>query len=454
MRTTLNEPELESIHARLAEAGRRVAAAYPGERPDRQPVHTVYGGAHVFTADVAAKLAAAARLAFEESAPDPGTFAAALGIGGDAALHRLVYARVAARLANDPVEDYRVDYEDGYGHRPDADEDGHAVTGAEQMARGLAAGALPPGIGIRIKPLAGALRGRALRTLDLFLTTLARDAGGRLPPNFVVTLPKITDPAQVTALADALALLESRLGLAPGAVPIELMVETPQSVFAADGTVALPALVAAGRGRVRGAHFGTYDYTAGLGITARFQEPLHPACDFARAVMQVSLAGTGVTLSDGATTVMPVGPHRAAPGGPPLTPAQLADNRAAVHRAWRVHYADVRAALRQGFYQGWDLHPAQLPSRYAAVFAFFLESRVEAAARLRAFVDRAAQATRLGTIFDDAATGQGLLNFFLRGLGCGALGGDEVAATGLTLPELHTRSFAAILDGRRARAAG
>jgi len=54
----------------------------------------------------------------------------------------------------------------------------------------------------------------------------------------------------------------------------------------------------------------------------------------------------------------------------------------------------------------------------------------------------------LGTIFDDAATGQGLLNFFLRGVNCGALTEGEALATGLTLEELRGRSFVKILKAR------
>jgi len=309
---------------------------------------------------------------------------------------------------------------------------------------------LPPFVGIRIKPLSDELRGRALRTLDLFVGALVRLTAGRLPPNFAVTLPKITSPEQVTAAVEACERIEQARKLEPGSLRIELMVETPQSIFASDGALALPRFVAAARGRCRGAHFGTYDYTAGLGITAMYQLPQHAACDFARHVMQVCLAGTGLLLSDGATTVMPVGPHRANPGGPPLSPAQVEENRAAVHRGWRIHYDDVRASLRNAYYQGWDLNPAQLPTRYAAVFAFFLESRAEAGARLKAFVEKAAQATLLGSTFDDAATGQGLLNFFLRGLSCGALTEAEALAAGLTLEELRGRSFVKMLNARRA----
>jgi hypothetical protein len=167
--------------------------------------------------------------------------------------------------------------------------------------------------------------------------------------------------------------------------------------------------------------------------------------------MQVSLAATGVALSDGATNIMPVAPHRAAPGAPPLSEAQAAENRAAVHRVWRLHFDHVTHSLVHAFYQGWDLHPGQLPTRYAAVYAFFLEGLAAASRRLRSFMEKAAQATLLGDVFDDAATGQGLLNFFIRGLSCGAITPEEAAATGLTRAEIQGRSFLKILEGRRSR---
>jgi uncharacterized protein DUF6986 len=416
--------------ARLSQANQAFAAAFPGDRADRQPVHTVYGGAHLFTASVAQKLGEAALASLAEHAPDPESFASALGLSPS--LAPAVYARVIEKLRREPVEDHRLDFEDGYGSRPDAEEDGHAASAAEQVAAGMTQGSLPPFIGVRIKPLTEELRARSLRTMELFITTLASRTGGKLPANFVVTLTKITVPEQVTALVATLEAIERRLSLPP--IPIELMVETPQSIVGPRGEMALPTLVAAAGGRCRGAHFGVYDFTASLNITAMHQAPSHPACDWARHAMQVTLAGTGVTLSDGATNVMPVGP------------------RAAVHHAWRTHYSDVRASLRQGYYQGWDLHPAQLPTRYAAVYAFFLEAREEASARLKNFLEKAAQATLVGSVFDDAATGQGLLGFFLRGVGCGALTEDEARATGLSMDELRGRSFAKILEARRVKA--
>jgi citrate lyase beta subunit len=443
-RTSLTPTATKPILARLRRANAAFAREYPGEATERQPVHTVYGGAHLFKADSAQKLGELATKSLGEYAPGPQVLAEALGLSGHA---ERVYARVKAKLAREPVEDYRIDFEDGYGNRPDPEEDAEAVRTAREVAKGMHASSLPPFIGIRIKPLSTELHARALRTLDIFVTTLAGETRCTVPSGFVVTLPKVTIPEQVKAAALFLDRLERKTKLAPGSVKLEIMVETPQSILGPGGEVPLRALVQAGAGRCRGAHFGTYDYTASCNITAAHQSMDHPACDFARHVMQVSLAGSGLFLSDGATNVMPVPPHRAGAQG--LTADQIRENHTVVRRAWRLHYDHVRHSLAHAYYQGWDLHPSQLPTRYAAVYAFFLEGLDAAARRLRGFTEKAAQATLLGEVFDDAATGQGLLNFFLRGLSCGALDSEEAARTGLTIEEMKSRSFLNILEGRR-----
>ncbi|MGH9882355.1 MAG: DUF6986 family protein, partial [Pyrinomonadaceae bacterium] len=272
----------------------------------------------------------------------------------------------------------------------------------------------------------------------------------KLPENFVVTLPKITIPEQVSALADLFELLENKTGLAAGSLKLELMIETTQSIINDHGNINLPLLLAAARGRCVAAHFGTYDYTASCNITAAHQHMLHPACDFAKHMMQVSFAGTGIWLSDGATNIMPVAPNRFVEGGMPLTQKQIEENRTTVHRAWKLHYDHIQHSLENAFYQGWDLHPAQLPTRYAAVYAFFLESLDAASERLKNFVEKAAKATLVGDVFDDAATGQGLLNYFLRAINSGALTEDEaVELSGLTLAELRSASFVKILQNRQ-----
>ena len=444
-------PEIvEEACAPIAPAGATFARRYPGESGARRPVHTVYGGAHLFRADLAGKLGAAAIGAIGTYAPDPITFALALGLPGSAQLAETVHARVLEKLRREPVEDLRIDFEDGYGVRLDAEEDDHAVAAARALGEGMDRATLPPFIGIRVKALAAETRARAVRTLDLFLTALASTHRGRLPGGFVVTLPKITVAEEVAALASLLDALEAKLGLANGAIGIELMIEAPQVVLGPSGASALPRLLDAGRGRVVGAHLGAHDYTAACAIVAAHQTLAHPACDLARQMMQLAFAGTSVRLADGGTNVLPIPPHKASPGGH-LDSHQISHNHETVIAAWRLHHDNIRRALIQGFYQGWDLHPAQLPVRYAATYAFFLEGLEAASSRLVNFVNKAAQATRTGQVFDDAATGQGLLNFFLRAVDAGALTEDEAAArTGLALAELRGKSFATIVSGRRA----
>lgn len=373
-------------------------------------------------------------------APDASSFAQCLGLPPE--LANSVFDRTVAKLQREPVEDFRIDFEDGYGYRSEAEEDGHAVSTAQFLARGAGKPAFPPFIGIRIKPFTEALRARSIRTLNLFLTALLDS--GTLPSNFVVTLPKITLPSEVSKLVETLDQAEAGHGLESGALKIELMIETPQCIIDSSGSVGIPKLLEAAQGRCRGLHFGPYDYSASCNIAAAEQRLDHPACDFARHVMQVSAADRGVFLSDGPSTILPIPRYRA-----PANEQDKAENRAIVHRAMRHHFELVQRSLAQGYYQGWDLHPGQLPTRYAAVYAFFLKSRDVAVTRLRNFTDRAAQATLVGDVFDDAATGQGLLNFLLRGVNCGAFTEDEAAASGLTIEELRGRSFQTIMENRR-----
>lgn len=408
----------------LRPANRAFAARYPGEPGDRQPLHTVYGGAHIFSSGTARKLGDLARASLATHAKDAATFGAALGI--KPALQEVVYARVQKKLQEEPVEDFRVDFEDGFGYRPDAEEDEAAVHAARELAKGHAEGTLPAFFGFRVKSLTEELKHRAARTLEVFLRTLAEASGKAFPPRLLINLPKVTIPEQVSTFVKLLEHHERALKLPANSLRLEIMVEAPQALLA------LPAIADAAGPRLFAAHFGAYDYTSSCDVTAAAQTLDHPTCDFARHMMKTAFAGRPVFLADGATNVMPVGAQ-----------SDL------VRRAWRLSFDHVMHALRHGFYQGWDLHPAQLPVRYAACYAFFLDGLSAATARLKGFMDKAAQATLLGDVFDDAATGQGLLNFFLRALNCGAITLDEVAPTGLSLAELQTRSFSRILAGRR-----
>jgi len=436
------------LFQKLAPGNRATLEEYPVGSGARQPVHTVYGGAHIFKAAGARKLGDIALRSLEQYGGGPVEFCRAAGLTEDSALAERVYARILEKLKREPVEDFRIDFEDGYGNRSDEEEDGHAISSAGEVVKGLADGTLPPFIGIRIKPLSDELCRRSIRSLDLFVTAVVNGAG-KLPPNFVVTLPKITNTAQVDTLHHVMGALESKLALQPGELQMEFMVETPQSIIGPDGACHLPTLLAAAKGRCRGAHFGTYDYTALCDITAEYQAMPHAVCDFAKHMMQVSLLNRDIMLSDGATNVMPVARFRAAKDGPALTSAQEKVNMQGVRDGWRLHADHIRHSLVNGYYQGWDLHPAQLPTRYGAVYSFFLKSYDSAAERLKNFVEQAAKATLVGDVFDDAATGQGLLNYFLRGMNCGAFSEAEATSTGLSMAEFQTRSFVQILEGRK-----
>src|SRR3990167_4834932 len=414
--TSLDSQTMRTLQDGLTSAQAEFAARFPGESSARQPVHVVYGGAHLFKAETAQKLGALARQALADYAPDVPSLAEALDLTLELAAR--VYPRLQAKLEREPVEDLRIDFEDGYGNRSDEEEDGHAVSVAKEVARGAREKWLPEFLGIRIKPMSAELGARAIRTLDLFLTELKQP--------MLITLPKVVSVAQVKLFVTALSALERKLGFPDKSLRVEFMVEAAQGLVDAEGRHLLPQLHAAAEGRLQAAHFGTYYYTASLEITSAHQSMRHPACDLAKDQMKLAFAGTGVFLCDGATTRLPTPPHK----GAGLTEKQREENRRVVHAAWLAQAEDIRHSLSGGFYQGWDLHPAQLVARYGTVFAFFLESLAPATERLSAFVKRLGQATTVGESFDDAATGQGLLNYFLRGLACGALTDEEVTATG------------------------
>lgn len=429
MTQTLPDELLAGTLERLSEANRAFDARYPGESGQRQPVHVLYGGAQRFNAGTVSKLGGLARQTMRTYVEDAETLTRVTGM--TPSLAETVHLRILSKLELEPLEDFRIDFEDGYGVHTDDEEDRHAAESALQLAVAMRENSLPPFIGIRIKALTAALHRRAFRTLDLFLTTLLLNAG-ELPANFVVTLPKVTNAAQVAALDEILSAVESRFDVGPRSIRVEIMIETPQLLIDHRGVCAIPELVTAANGRCRGLHFGPYDYTTAVGIAGSRQSLHHPSCDIARHVMQTAAAGTGLFLSDGPTKAIP-----------------KAGDSEAVHRAMRLHYDDVRRSLHHGFYQGWDLHPAQFPMRYAAVYAFFLEGLETAAARVKNFIEAAAQATTMGTVFDDAASVQGLVNFFLQAHSCGAITDVEVQSTGLTVDELRTRSFPAIMRAGR-----
>ena len=391
----------DHLDQRLAEADAALLADYPGDRGTRQPVHTVYLPGDRYDATTVARWGQEASAALLEHGRSITALSEVLAQQPDLAAE--VYDRVRDKLAREPVEDLRLDFEDGYGHRPDPQEDAHTIAAARALADTVHDGTASPYHGIRIKSFEAPTRRRALRTLDLFVGELAR--AHALTEGFRITLPKVTSVDQVSAMMTALETVEAAHGVAAGALLFEIQVETPQAILGADGTALVARMIHAGGRRVTGLHYGTYDYSASLGVAAAHQSMEHPVADHAKDVMQVAAAGTGVFVSDGSTNQLPVGEPDA------------------VRAAWQLHLRLVSRSLARGIYQGWDLHPAQLPSRFVATYAFYREGLAAASARLRAYV----HGGRSGYL-DEPATAAALAGFVLRGLDCGAVDTAELDA--------------------------
>ncbi|MFK4088370.1 DUF6986 family protein [Kribbella sp. NPDC020789] len=363
------------LDRRLEAADAALAADYPGDRGIRQPVHTVYVPADRYDARTVADWGAQARAALAGH-----DLTAVLGAPAE------VCDRMRAKLEREPIEDLRIDFEDGYGNRPDAEEDAAAVAAARVEPSS-------PYYGLRVKSLEAPTRRRAIRTLDLFV----REGGVR--EGFVVTLPKVTSVEQVEAFVYVLETLE-RTYRTPE-LKFEIQVETPQAILGADGTALIARMLKAGGARVTGLHYGTYDYSASLGVAAAYQSMEHPVADHAKDVMQLAAAGTGVFVSDGSTNVLPIGEG--------------------IHAAWQLHFRLVRRSLARGIYQGWDMHPAQLPTRFLANYTFYREGFEQAATRLRAYLGQGESG-----YLDEPATAVALAAFILRGLDCGAINPNEI----------------------------
>lgn len=431
----------DRLDAVLADADDALRTQYPGPPTGRFPVHTVYLPADRCTADDVRAFAATARKLLASYAPDAGELARATGESVDDVA--AVYDRLVAKLEQDPIEDLRADFEDGYGVRTDEVEDGHldgVLAAFEELA---AHDELPTWHGVRFKSFEAPTRARGVRTLVEY----ARGAAQRgLLDGNVLTLPKVTSVDQVTAMNLACEALEQELQLPSGSVTFEIQVETPQAILAADGSASVAPMVHAAPGRVSSLVYGTFDYSAGLGIAAAYQALDHPAADHAKSVMQVAAAQTGTRICDGSTNVVAFG------------------DEASAHATWRLHSGLVTRSLIRGIYQGWDMHPGHLVSRYLANFLFFRRALPSAASRLAAYVQQTSggdvrdadperaqeardasalqgagdsQRQRSASIMDEPATAKMLAEALLRGVHCGAIGADEVeSACGLTVSEL------------------
>ncbi|GGK51201.1 DUF6986 family protein [Nocardia camponoti] len=377
---------------------------YPGPNGRDQPIHTVYVPADRANAVTPAEWGAGALRLLDQQRELFTELDTANSL--DAVRERITAA---------PIQDLRIDFEDGYGFRSDAEEDDAAIAAGRTLAEYAKNPAAPTIFGIRTKGLAGPERARALRTLELVIDTL-----GEIPDGFVFTIPKIRAVDQVVAAAALCHGLERGYALPDQSLRFELQIESPQAVIGPAGATPIPEMIAAAEGRCTALHFGTYDYTAACGIAATEQALDHPAADYAKSVMQVAAAGTGVWIADGSTQIVPE-----------------TDPEAAIVN----HHRLVARALRRGYYQGWDMHPGHLVTRWLATYNFFRAASDVAVPRLSAYLAR-----RSGGVVDEPATAEALAATVLRGLRAGAIDQTQLrsVATELdldTLEALTTRAF-------------
>lgn len=398
----LNNNIHQQLDKTLAATDALLANAYPGDTGSRQAVHTVYVPADQFTFDSAQRWGQQALGSVQQQGSMRQLVDLVLDQDSDDEYRDKLAVLVERKLTVEPVEDLRIDFEDGYGRRSDADEDRHAMAAGQQVAKSLTEGTAPPFIGIRFKCLEADLRARGLRTLEIYLSTLLEQTG-QLPDAAVLTLPKVTTLDQIKAMNVVAEALEAGFGLPHGALRYEVQVETPQLIVSAEGRSEVARLVHAGEGRVTSLHYGTYDYSASLGIAAAYQSMDHPAADFAKNVILAAVADTGVHFSDGSTNILPVG-----------SPAE-------VREAWKNHARLVGRHLHRGIYQGWDMHPAHLPTRFLTTFDFFNRSLYSAVRRLDSYI----RAETSG-VMDEPATAKALARYILRSTECGAADSAEM----------------------------
>ena len=367
---------LAEIEDLVDSAERYLRANYPGDRPDPQPVHTVYTSAAFASPDVVNDWAAAALRILDANRD----VLSELTDGS-------VVDRARARLMDAPIMDLRFDFEDGY--RGD-DEDGDIRrTGAALAVLGIKGG-------IRIPGLTSMDWRRSVHILETLF-----DQWGSVPAQFVFTVPKFRALQQVTAAVKLCSLLEQVHGLQANTVRFELQIESPQAVIAADGSATVARAVHESEGRCESLHYGTYDYSAACGISAADQSLDHPVADHAKAVMLAAAAQTGTWVADGSTQIVPRGDAH-----------QVAD-------ALRLHFGLVTRSLRRGYYQGWDMHPGHLVTRWLADFTFYRAALELAIPRLSAYLGRSDD-------FDEPASAEALARVVLRGLDCGAYTEESV----------------------------
>nr|WP_072802230.1 aldolase/citrate lyase family protein [Rhodococcus yunnanensis] len=407
--TRLDDVGRSRIESILGPVDARLGRDYPGDRIGGQPIHTVYLPASDADPNVLRHWGSQASSLLESNAE----LFESLDPAG-------VLPSVRATLSTSPIQDVRLDFEDGYGWRSDTEEDRHARESGK-ILRTLSVDPLgPTWLGVRTKGLAPHERLRGIRTLELVL-----DGAGGVPDGFVFTVPKLRAAEQVTAVVALCEELERAHGLPDRALRFELQIESPQAIVGRDGTATVARALGLADGRCTSLHYGTYDYSAACGITSAQQSLAHPVADHAKNVMLVAAAQSGVWVCDGSTQVVPSG------------------SEIEIEAAVRRHFALVTRSLERGFYQGWDMHPGHLVTRWLATLTFFRTAMPTAATRVAAYLDR-----RDSGVMDEPATAQALAGVLVRGLDSGAVTEQEL----LDVSSSVSRSVLVGLLGRTAAA--
>ena len=350
--------------------------------------HVFYGGADRFSRDLPTKLGSIAIKSIERYSGNFADFARAMWLPGADSLPESedrvqglefkiadnpqnarkknpiawlaweIHRRVLEKLQNEPIEDYRIDFEDGYGFRADDEEDTHCVWAANELValKNSESSSRTPRIGFRVKSFQPETRARAFRSLEMFLNTLAES--DEFPDDLVVTLPKVTSPVETEVLDSYLTQFESENGLAANSIRAEFLIETPEII----GEIGEAAKNL--NGRLDSVHFGAYDYTSAFEIASTHQHLRHEACNHARNEMLLALAPLGIEVVDSVTVEMPIPLHR----GDDLSISEITENKIAVRSAWRKHYSNVTNSMINGFYRSWDLHPGTTAGKVCSSF--------------------------------------------------------------------------------------
>lgn len=417
------------------------------------PVHTVYGGAQLFHRNTLKKIGEKGIALIKNYFSEP-PYCTVLSGESDVPLNSEIRQQVIDQTINkltvNPVEDYRIDFEDGYGLRDSAKEDEDAERCAIELSELFQKSDNSSAFqtGIRIKSFSLPTLQRSIRTFDIFLSTFFQNCDIQNVPFLSVCLPKVTDLKEVELLLSLLTDYAKSHNLNTGFLRAEIMLETPEFYLKSNGFAALREMVDSFSGSFNALHLGLYDFTSSLGVQSADQKYNHPYLDFLRFQTIMQFSKSTIRLVDGATMEMPVEKYKKSEFAE-LSEEECNANKIMIINAANAHTENIYHSMKMGFDSSWDLHPGQVAIRYLTLFTNYKKSFSAMRERFINFVENAARATVLNGQFDDAATGQGMLNYFIKGYRLGALSADDIRKTGFDIETLVKKSFAELISEQK-----